>query len=99
MYRLILESLLGLSINLDKMSFKPCLPAHWNEFTILYTFRETSYKITVRQTDDSGEETSVTLDGFVRPDRTIQLLDDHQEHLVEVKIPAASMEKSISLSE
>ncbi|MBN1473358.1 MAG: hypothetical protein JW914_01970 [Syntrophaceae bacterium] len=99
MYRLILESLLGLSINMDKMSFKPCLPAHWNEFTILYTFRETSYKITVRQTDDSDEETSVTLDGFARPDRTIQLINDRQEHLVEVKIPAAGMDQSISLSE
>ncbi len=99
MYRLILESLLGLSINMDKMSFEPCLPAHWKEFTILYTFRETSYKIIVRQTDDSDEETSVTLDGFARPDRTIQLINDRQEHFVEVKIPSAGMEKSILLSE
>jgi cyclic beta-1,2-glucan synthetase len=90
LYRLILESLLGMSINMDKMSFKPCLPADWKEFKIRYLFRETSYRITVRQTNDAVEEASVTLDGFVRPDRTIQLVDDHQEHLVEVKIPAAS---------
>jgi cyclic beta-1,2-glucan synthetase len=98
MYRLILESLLGMSINMDKMSFKPCLPVDWEEFKIRYLFRETVYQITVRQTNDSVEEASVTIDGFVRKDRTIQLVNDHQEHLVEVKIPVASMEKSMSRS-
>jgi cellobiose phosphorylase len=99
MYRLIMESLLGLSIHMDKMSFAPCLPADWKEFKIRYMFRQTLYLITVRQTNEAVEEVSVTLDGFARPDKTIQLLDDHQEHLVEVKIPAAGMEKSKSLSE
>jgi cellobiose phosphorylase len=98
MYRLILESLLGMSINMDKMSFKPCLPVDWEEFKIRYLFRETVYQITVRQTNDSVEEASVTIDGFVRKDRMIQLVNDHQEHLVEVKIPVASMEKSMSRS-
>ncbi|MGB4207111.1 MAG: glycosyl hydrolase family 65 protein, partial [Smithellaceae bacterium] len=99
MYRLILESLLGMSINTGRMSFAPCLPADWKEFKIRYMFRQTLYLITVRQTNDTVEEVSVTLDGFARPDKTIQLVDDHQEHLVEVKIPAAGMEKNISLSE
>jgi cellobiose phosphorylase len=99
MYRLILESLLGLSINTGRMSFEPCLPADWKEVKIRYMFRQTLYLITVRQTNDTVEEVSVTLDGFARPDKTIQLVDDHQEHLVEVKIPAAGMEKNISLSE
>jgi len=87
MYRLILESLLGMSINMDKMSFDPCMPAEWKEFKISYLFRETTYRITVRQTNDTVEEASVTIDGFGRPDRTIQLVNDHQEHLVEVRIP------------
>ena len=99
MYRLILESLLGMSISMDKMSFKPCLPVDWQEFKIQYLFRETTYKITVRQTNDGVEEASVTIDGFARSDRTIQLVNDHQEHLVEVKIPASNIEKSIERSE
>jgi cellobiose phosphorylase len=98
MYRLILESLLGMSINMDKMSFDPCFPKEWKEFKISYLFRETIYKITVRQTNDGVEEASVTIDGFVKKDRTIQLVNDHQEHLVEVKIPPVSMEKSMSRS-
>jgi len=95
LYRLILESLLGMSINMDKITFKPCLPADWEEFKISYLFRETVYRITVRQTtNEEVEAPSVTIDGFVRQDRTIQLINDHQEHLVEVKIPVASEDKS-----
>jgi cellobiose phosphorylase len=91
MYRLILESLLGMSMKMDKITFKPCLPADWKEFKIRYLFRETVYQINVRQTNDSVEEASVTIDGFVKQDRTIQLVNDHQDHLVEVRIPPASV--------
>jgi cellobiose phosphorylase len=79
---------------MDKITFKPCLPADWEEFKISYLFRETVYRITVRQTNDPLEAPSVTIDGFVRQDRAIQLVNDHQEHLVEVKIPVASEDKS-----
>jgi cyclic beta-1,2-glucan synthetase len=91
MYRLILESLLGISINIDKMTFNPCLPADWKEFKVSYLFQETTYQITVRQTE--VQPGSVTIDGFERQDRTIHLANDHQEHLVEVKIPVASEDK------
>ncbi|NTW76727.1 MAG: cyclic beta 1-2 glucan synthetase, partial [Syntrophaceae bacterium] len=96
MYRLILESLLGMSINMNKMSFDPCLPVGWEEFKIRYLFRETVYRITVRQKKNKEEEASVTLDGFVKPDRMIQLVNDHQVHLVEVIIPPVGMEKSMA---
>ncbi len=32
-------------------------------------------------------ETSVTVDGVEQPDDTIPLIDDRQEHSVEVRIP------------
>ena len=49
MYRLIVESLLGLRLEVDKLCFAPCLPVEWNEFKIHYRYRETVYHITVRQ--------------------------------------------------
>ncbi len=99
MYRLILESLLGMSIDVDKMRFDPCVPAEWKEFKISYLFRETIYRITVRQTSGAVGEASVTSDGIVKPDRTVHLVNDHQEHLIEVRIPAASIEKSMARRE
>jgi cellobiose phosphorylase len=84
-YRLILESLLGLRLETDKLRFAPCLPGEWESFKVHYRYRETVYHITVLQTSD-GSEASVTVDGVEQPDGTIPLVDDHIEHSVEVRI-------------
>ena len=89
MYRLILESLLGLRLEVDKLSVAPCLPADWEAFKVYYRYRETVYHIDVLQTHDGNGGTRVTVDGVERYDKTIPLVDDRQEHLVEVRIPAA----------
>ena len=87
MYRLILESLLGLKLEVDKLHFAPCLPADWESFKVHYRYRETLYHITVLQTHAGSGETSVTVDGAEQPGKTIALIDDRKEHLVEVRIP------------
>ncbi|MCX5916157.1 MAG: cyclic beta 1-2 glucan synthetase, partial [Deltaproteobacteria bacterium] len=89
MYRLIVESLLGLRLEVDKLRFAPCLPADWKEFKVHYRYRETVYHIAVLQTRAENGGTSVTVDGVERPDRAIPLVDDRQEHSVEVRIPVA----------
>lgn len=93
MYRLIVESLLGLRLEVDKLHFAPCLPADWKTFKMHYRYRETVYHIVVSQTraadDQRIGETRVTVDGVERHDQAIPLVDDRQEHLVEVKIPIA----------
>jgi len=89
MYRLIVESLLGLRLEVDKLRFAPCLPADWKAFKVHYRYRETVYHIAVLQTRPENGERSVTVDGVERPDQAIPLVDDRQEHSVEVRIPAA----------
>jgi cellobiose phosphorylase len=87
MYRLIVESLLGLTLEADKVSFTPCLPADWDGFTIHYRFRETIYHIKVMQNQAGEREaTMVTVDGMMQEGQTIALVDDGQEHAVEVVI-------------
>jgi cellobiose phosphorylase len=94
MYRLIVESLLGLRLEVDKLYFAPCLPADWKGFTLHYRYRETVYHIVVSQTraDEDAKigETRVTVDGVERHDKAIPLVDDRQDHTVEVKILALS---------
>jgi hypothetical protein len=41
-YRLIVESLLGLRLDVDRLHLAPCLPAHWGALTIHDRYRETS---------------------------------------------------------
>ncbi|MCL5021892.1 MAG: cyclic beta 1-2 glucan synthetase [Nitrospirae bacterium] len=92
MYRLILESLLGLRLETDRLHFAPCLPGEWESFKVHYRYRETVYHITLLQTNN-GSTVSVTVDGIEQPDDTIPLLDDHREHSVQVKIPVPDKTK------
>ena len=89
MYRLIVESLLGLRLEVDKLRVAPCLPADWKGFTVHYRYRDTLYHINVLQVSARDGETSVTVDGVGQHDKAIPLVDDHREHSVEVRIQAA----------
>jgi cellobiose phosphorylase len=91
MYRIFVESLLGVRLEVDKLRFAPCLPADWNGFTVHYRYRETLYHINVLQVTEGNGETSVTVDGVEQHDKAICLMDDHQEHSVEVHIQAAEV--------
>ncbi len=90
MYRLILESLLGLRLEVDKLYLTPCLPVDWKAFTLHYRYRETVYHIAVSQTlvADSEKISSmtITMDGVERQGKTIPLVDDRQDHSVHVTI-------------
>jgi len=90
MYRLIVESLLGLRLEVDRLHVTPCLPAHWPGLTIHYRFRETVYHLIITQSrsDGSGQRnaTRITLDGVEQQDPKIHLLDDQQEHTVELNV-------------
>jgi cellobiose phosphorylase len=89
MYQLIVESLLGLRLTADTLSFAPLLPADWEGFTVHYRYRETVYHIAVMRTQEGAGAAGVTVDGVPQQDKTIHLVDDHKEHAVEVRIPAA----------
>jgi cellobiose phosphorylase len=89
LYRLIVESLLGLKLEVDKLRFAPCLPADWETFKLDYRYRETVYHIIVLQTHAADDKTSVTVDGVEQRDAAVPLVDDRLEHAVEVRIHGA----------
>jgi cellobiose phosphorylase len=86
MYRLIVESLLGLRLEVDKLNVEPCLPIDWEGFTVHYRYRETIYHIKVVQVAASVDEGRVTVDGVEQQGAVIPLVDDHIEHAVEVVV-------------
>ena len=86
MYRLIVESLLGLRLEVDKLYLTPCLPADWTGFKLHYRYRETVYHIAVAQASASEPGMRVSLDGTAQPNGYIPLVDDHQEHWAEVQL-------------
>lgn len=66
MYRLILESLLGLKRRGDRLTIDTRLPADWPQFTINYREGASEYQLVVRQ----GEgETQIIVDGILSRSR------------------------------
>jgi cyclic beta-1,2-glucan synthetase len=73
MYRLAVESLLGLRREGDRLHIAPCLPADWPGFTLRYRYGETDYRISVLRDPGAGQASHV-----------ICLVDDRQEHRLEI---------------
>jgi len=84
MYRLIVESLLGLRLEVDKLRFALCLPVDWKGFKVYYRYRETVYEIDVRQQPGGESRMIVTVDGIEQQDEAIPLVDDRRNHSVEI---------------
>ena len=93
LYRLILESLLGLVRESDQLRFAPCLPASWSGFEVRYRYGGTSYDIGIVQilgdTDPGIAAIRVTVDDIVQADNVVHLVDDRRPHQVQVDIHAA----------
>jgi len=91
MYRLIIESLLGLRLEVDELHFAPCFPADWIGFKVHYRFQETVYHITLLQSPDHEVELNAVMDGRPLEGNKIRLVNDLQEHFVELTFaPTAS---------
>ncbi len=86
MYRLIVESLLGVRLEADKLYFSPCIPEDWKEFKVHYRYRETVYHVTVSQIPQGSDKTGVTVDGVVYDEMVIPLMNDCKEHTAKVII-------------
>jgi cyclic beta-1,2-glucan synthetase len=96
MYRLTVETLLGLQLQADRLCIAPCIPDHWPSYKIHYRYRDTFYHINIKRIgEQTGRVISVTVDGAVvgdgvngagQPQGIIPLLDDRQDHHVEVDL-------------
>jgi len=86
MYRLITESLLGLHLDVDKLHFTPVIPPSWPSFKIHYRYRQTLYHITLRKCGTNNPKERILLDGNEQRDKCLPLVDDHQDHNVEVDV-------------
>ncbi len=92
MYRLIIESLLGLRLEVDTLHFAPCFPADWNEFQVHYRFQETVYHIKILKSANQDDERKMTLDGVAYDGKAIKLMNDLREHFVElILVPEESV--------
>ncbi|WP_394561065.1 GH36-type glycosyl hydrolase domain-containing protein [Aquipseudomonas alcaligenes] len=83
MYRLIVESLLGLQRSANSLRLEPVLPANWPGFRMDYRFGATLYRIEVVQEVDVTP--SLRLDGMLIEGIQCPLIDDGHDHCIELR--------------
>jgi len=87
MYRLLIETLLGINLEGDHLRLTPQLPAAWPSCKIHYRYRQTIYHITLaRLGAGTSDPVSLSLDGQPLLGNTLPLRDDRLEHAVEMKV-------------
>jgi cellobiose phosphorylase len=97
MYRLSVETLLGLRLEVDHLRIAPCIPADWASYKLHCRYREMIYHITVRHVGEGSDKVvRITVDGAMlnetsaegaeRPQDLIPLVDDRREHYIEVDL-------------
>jgi cellobiose phosphorylase len=84
MYRLIMESLLGLRVEGESLYIAPVLPPDWTEYRLSYRHRETDYQLVVHAGQGQGEPRRILFNGKPVEGDRLPLIDDGGEHHVDV---------------
>ncbi|WP_414660604.1 GH36-type glycosyl hydrolase domain-containing protein [Horticoccus sp. 23ND18S-11] len=83
MYRLLVETLLGLHREGESIKLVPRLPQGWSTYTLHYRHRQSMYHITiVRGATDSPDGLKLSVDGSAVEGSRFALSDDGREHTV-----------------
>ncbi len=83
MYRTLIETLLGLQPEGNRLRLLPRLPKTWTGYKIHYRYGETPYHISIIR---SAEASKTRLDGNEISGDTVPLVDDKREHVIEVTV-------------
>ena len=93
MYRLGLESILGLRRRGQRFSISPCVPGTWNGFVVRWRHGRTLYEITVENPSRRNRGIAeAVLDGVRVDARSIPLVDDGAEHQLRVVMGERAVE-------
>jgi cyclic beta-1,2-glucan synthetase len=84
MYRLVVESLLGLHREGNRLRLAPCLPEDWKTFEMDYRFLTSTYHIRIAKMPESGTAPWIAVDGAIQEGMIVPLSDAHREYQVEV---------------
>jgi cellobiose phosphorylase len=87
MYRLLVETLLGLNLENNRLRLQPGVPKNWKGYKARYRHGRTTYEIAVVLLPDQlAGNTELFLDGQKLADLTIPLTDDEAVHQVEARV-------------
>ncbi len=83
MYRLLVETLLGVHLEGNQLRLAPRFRADWTTYKIHYRYHQTVYHLTFTRVGEDAEPS--TLDGQPVANDTIPLVNDRAEHFAEMR--------------
>jgi len=83
-YRLLHEVVFGMERRVDTLRFRPRVPASWPGFTLHYRFYKTFYHLQFIRSSDHRGPVRLTLDGRALESDAITLVNDQQDHQVQL---------------
>lgn len=87
MYQAATKYILGIQPSYDALVIDPCIPAHWEGFTVSRSFRGANYSIEVtRKSNASKGVKSIIVDGNLLSDNRVPLYRDGKTHIVKVEM-------------
>jgi cellobiose phosphorylase len=87
LYRVAIETILGVQLRGDTLRLEPCIPSSWPGFELKYRHGSATYRILVDNSAGNGRGVrSVELDGQRLPNGIVPLTDDSKTHEVRVKL-------------
>jgi cellobiose phosphorylase len=100
MYRLGLESILGLRRRGEHLAVAPCVPASWDGFVVRWRYGRSRYEITVENPEHRNRGVAQALmDGVVVDAGAIPLADDGAVHRLRVvlgrPVPAGAGRRTV----
>ncbi len=88
MYRLLVETLLGVHLENNHIRLEPRFAPGWNSYKVHYRYQQTVYHITImRVGHEPDAQPGLVLDGQSLEGSAIPLTNDNAEHFAEFRIP------------
>jgi cellobiose phosphorylase len=85
MYQFIIEYLLGITKDADRLSVQPCIPSAWESFKVKYRFGAATYNITYINNRNPDHNYIVRLNGEKQDEPIIPLADSETVHEVVIE--------------
>jgi len=80
-----LNFILGIKPKYDGLVVDPCIPSDWDEYEVVRKFRNSTYKISVKNPNHKESGISeVKLDGKTFEGNKFPVFDDGKEHTIEI---------------
>jgi cyclic beta-1,2-glucan synthetase len=85
MYRVGIETILGVTLHRGSLRIDPCIPSGWKNYEVIYRTAAAEFRIKVENPDGVCRGVKVVeIDGIDQPDRLIRLANASGSHTVRV---------------